>query len=160
MTTKEKKLYLQILEYFSEGDWGLSPVGDNLTLKLENDNADGKWKCIAIAKERVITKRIIFYSIVPFLAFEDKIEAIAELINRINYIEEIGNFEINYMKGQVRCRTSINLTEVEFTDDLMSNLVDENLELTGKYLPIIDQVNKGELLPMDAIDDDDYDNYD
>ena len=160
MNNKESQLYQQVVDYFSEGDWNPSQAKNDSIIYLENDNTDGEWKCVVIVKELILTKKIIFLSLIPFIAFRDKRETIIELLNRINYIEDIGNFEMNLSTGQIRCKTSINLTEVEFTDDLMSNLVDENLELTGKYLPIIDQVNKGELLPMDAIDDDDYDNYD
>ena len=153
-----------IRKYFSAEDHEASQVGSQPILNLRFDGSfddrDEEWKGQIILQETRSFKKVILFSFVPFKISEDKQELIAELLNRINYAEDVGSFEMNYNTGQVRCRTSIEIISDNITSNHLYGIDTNNTDLMGKYIPIIDQVNKGELLPMDAIDDDDYDNYD
>ena len=153
-----------IKKYFSAEDYEATQVGERpvLNLKFEerfDRNRIEKWSGQIIVEDDGSLRKIVLFSFVPFKISEDKQELVAELLNRINYAEDVGNFEMNYNTGQVRCRTSIEIISDNITSKIIYGIDTNNSDLMGKYLPIIDQVNQGELLPMDAIDDDDYDNY-
>ena len=157
--------FKMVRECFSAPDYEATPVGNKpiLNFKFEerfDGGRDEEWKAQIVVSEYAFFKKIALFSFVPFKISENKQEEVVELLNRINYAEDIGSFEMSYDTGRVRCKTSIQITEDNLSSDVIIGIVEANTDLMGKYLPIIDQVSKGELLPMDAIDDDDYDNYD
>lgn len=153
-----------VREYFSNPDWQASQTKDRPILNLQYKNSSNgtrqQWKCTAVVEEDLFDGKITFFSFLPLKTSRDtsdtKIEEIAELLHRINYVEDIGNFEISYEIGQVRCKTGI---EVVISENIMPILIDSlvtnNIRLVKKYLPIIEQVNRGELTPVEAIDNND-----
>lgn len=153
-----------ISEHFLESDWQASQLGEQPILNLHyKGRFEGarieEWKCQVIAKENQHFKTVVFLSFVPLIIQKNQIKLIAELLHRINYLENIGDFEINYDTGQIRCKTSVQVSNIDISSDLICNLEGNNTDLVGKYLPAIRQVNQGELMPFDVIDEDDFNYY-
>ena len=157
------KTFETVKQHFIAEDYQATQVGSQPILNLRFDGSfddrDEEWKGQVIVQETGFFKKIVLFSFIPFLISRDRQELVVELLNRINYAEDIGNFEMNYNTGQVRCKTSVEVMDIDINIEILYGVVTNNTNLMGKYIPMIDQVNKGELLPMDAIDDDDYDNY-
>ena len=157
------KTFETVKQHFIAEDYQATQVGSQPILNLRFDGSfddrDEEWKGQVIVQETGFFLKIVLFSFIPFLISRDRQELVVELLNRINYAEDIGNFEMNYNTGQVRCKTSVEVMDIDINIEILYGVVTNNTNLMGKYIPMIDQVNKGELLPMDAIDDDDYDNY-
>ena len=164
MVESNSQAFEAVKEYFSAPDYEASQVGDKpiLDLKFEGSfgDRDEEWKAQIIVSDNISFKKVVLFSFIPFKITRGKQEEVVELLNRINCVEDIGNFELNYNTGQVRCKTSFEVMSENITSNLLYSIETKNTDLMGKYIPMIDRVSKGELLPMDAIDDDDYDNYD
>ena len=161
---EENQTFEIVKKCFSAPDYEATQAGNKpiLYLKFEerfDGDRDEKWEATIIVSEYAFFQKIILFSFIPFNISRDKQELVVELLNRINYAEDIGSFEMDYNTGRVRCKTGIQIVEDNVNSDIIIGIEESNSNLMGKYIPIIDQVNKGELLPMDAIDDDDYDNY-
>ncbi len=154
MTKKQTKTFEEIVNFFvPEEDWNPSQVEDKPILHLEYDGRDGQWECLEIAEESLCFKKMIFYSIVPFYIQPNSQQDVAEFLHRINCSIHVGNFELKFDTKEVRCRTSV---EVIKDDTINSNLiycvVENNIDLMGKYLGGIIAVNEGRLLPEEAED--------
>lgn len=160
----ESKTFKTLVEHFSQEDWQASRVRDKPVLNLhykgrfEGERIE-QWKCQVIAEEKESLKKVVFLSFIPFMIPKDKIKLVAALLHRINYVENFASFEINYDTGQARCKTSVQSSDVDISSDLLCNLEGNNTDLVGKYLPAIRQVNQGELMPSDVIDEYDYNYY-
>jgi hypothetical protein len=63
---------------------------------------------------------------------------------------EIGNFELDFDSGEIRFKTSLDVTGDRITPDLIKQLVYINVLTIDRYLPSIQAVLDG-ATPVDAI---------
>jgi hypothetical protein len=70
--------------------------------------------------------------------------AIAEFLTRANYGMTIGNFELDYTDGEIRYKTSIDVTNDHLSSALIQTLVYTNVAMMDEYLPGIKAVLAGE----------------
>jgi hypothetical protein len=84
---------------------------------------------------------IIFYSVLNIFVPEHKRKTVSELITRINNELIIGNFELDFSDGEIRYKTSIDFEGIEFTTNLLRNIIDPNLALSDDYFyPIVNAI--------------------
>jgi len=142
------KLYQAMLTFFSEEDWEFTKLQGRLILRLAFQGKNGQWNCFALANEE--RQRFVFYSICPLEIPSANRGAIAEFITRANYGIEIGNFELDFDSGEMRFKTSLDVTEDRITPALIKQLVYTNVLTIDQYLPGIQAVLDG-ALPVDAV---------
>ena len=142
------KIYQAMLNFFSEEDWEFTKLQGELTLRLACQGKNGQWNCFALAHEE--KHRFLFYSICPFGIPSLNRSAIAEFITRANYGMELGNFEFNFDSGEIRFKTSLDVTGDRITPALIKQLVYTNVLTLDQYLPGIQAVLDG-TIPVDAI---------
>jgi hypothetical protein len=75
---------------------------------------------------------------------------IAEFLTRANYGMTIGNFELDYTDGEIRYKTSIDVTNAQLSSALIKTLVYTNVAMMDEYLPGIQVVLAG-ATPIAAI---------
>jgi hypothetical protein len=83
-------------------------------------------------------------------------------LTRANFGLNIGNFEMDFSDGEIRYKTSIDVTHDRLTHGLIDPLVEASLVAMDDYLPGIKSVIAGEATPHEAIekvyeDTEDYD---
>ena len=61
---------------------------------------------------------MLFYSVLPLNVPCGQASAIAEFITRANYGMALGNFELDFNDGEVRYKTSVDVTETEITSGI------------------------------------------
>jgi hypothetical protein len=110
---------------------------------------NGKWTCYA--KARTEKAQFVFYSICPVSVPESKRLAIAEFIARANYGTIIGNFELDFVSGEIRYKTSIDVEGSTLFFPQMKQLVYTNVMMMDEYLPGIMSVIDGDVEARDAI---------
>jgi hypothetical protein len=142
------KIYQAMLNFFSEEDWEFTKLQGKLILRLAFHGKNGQWSCFALANED--QQRFLFYSICPFDIPPLNRSAITEFLTRANYGMEIGNFEFDVDSGEIRFKTSLDVSGDRITPILIKQLVYTNVLTTDQYLPGIHAV-LNETTPMDAI---------
>jgi hypothetical protein len=147
-TNPKGKIYQAMLNFFSEEDWEFTKLQGELTLRLACKGKNGAWNCYALANEA--QQRFLFYSIYPQDVTSINRSAIAELLSRANHGMEIGNFELDFDSGEIRFKTSLDVTGDRITPDLIKQLVYINVLTIDQYLPSIQAVLDG-ATPVDAI---------
>ncbi len=112
---------------------------------------NGNWMCYAHAQEDEDVAQFIFYSVCPVKVMESKRVIVAEFLTRANYDLALGNFELDFTDGEIRYKTSADVTNDRLTVNLCKNLVYTNVLMMDKYLPGIMAVVYGDVLPVDAV---------
>ena len=81
---------------------------------------------------------------------EERREAMALFLTRANYGILHGNFELDLDDGDLRYKTSIDVSGAELTETLLENVVIANVSMFDRYVPGIEAVVRG-VDPDDAI---------
>ncbi len=142
-------LFNEVMDFFVGDEWGPEQLEDQPVLRMGFEGDNGKWTCLVFAHEE--SERVVFKSLLPVLVTEDKLAETAEFICRANFGMEIGNFELDYAKGEVQFRTSVDIEGGELTPKMIQNLAYVNVWVTDQYLAGLVMVLEGDATPLEAI---------
>lgn len=146
-----KTLFESITEFFAVEKWTINRIGNGSAYSMTFKGSNGEWVCNAHAYEE--DRILVFYSVCPVKAPETAYQAASELINRLNYSLLSGNFEIGYLDGDIRFRTSIEIPGHDLEPLMIDRVVYNNVATMNMYLPaILDVIQKG-AKPINAISD-------
>lgn len=146
-----KSLMRCATEFFEREGWAIQGVPDSFDLALPFNAVNGQWTCIARGYEE--DRTFVFYSLCPFKSTPSRHAAVAELICRLNYSALSGSFELGFLDGEVRLRTSIEVPETELTPDLIDRIVYNNVATMNLYLPAFRAVIEDGVSPLVALSD-------
>jgi len=141
-------VFQALLVFFQEDDWSFTKIKGQQTLRLAFQGDHGTWNCYASAVEG--QQKAVFYSICPRIAPVKRRNAIAHFITLANHGLVIGNFELDFQSGEIRYKTSIDVTEDRLTSALLQPLVYTNVAMMDKYLPGILAITNDNCSPVDA----------
>ena len=126
-------LFSQLLLFFEREDWSFTRSQGETALRLTFSGSSTSWECYARVREE--HKQILFYSICPIVAPEDRRAAAIEFVTRANYNLTVGNFEINFDNGEIHYKTSIDVEGNASVTKLIQQLVRANVSIMDRHLP-------------------------
>lgn len=135
-------------QYFRDQKWTYELAEDRPVLRLPLQRGAETWICYAEAHEE--RHRAVFYVVAPVTVPEPLRRAIAELITRANFGLAIGNFELDFADGELRYKTSIDVTGDRLSTALLHQLVVAGVKVMNHYLPTVRAVLAG-AAPAEAI---------
>ncbi len=144
----DQSIYQTMIQFFTEDDWSFTKLQGEPVLRMRFQGENGEWACYAKARKE--QEQFVFYSICPIASPEDKRMAIAHFLTLANYGTIIGNFELDYIDGEIRYKTSIDVEGDRLTSALIKRLVYTNVTMMDEYLPGIQAVLAGQT-PASAI---------
>lgn len=136
--------------YLRQQAWKFERSPDRPELWMVFSCESGKW--FTILQERAHLNQLVVYSAVMVPAPEDRRGAVSEFITRINYGMVLGNFELDFGDGEVRCKTSVDAGDGEFGGALVEPVVDMNFAMMRRFLPGIMAVAFEGVDPGDAVE--------
>jgi hypothetical protein len=139
-----------IIDFFTADEWPYTKIPGESILQTAFSGKNGTWNCYALA--RVEQEQFVFYSVYPTLAPENKRLALAEFLTRANSGMIIGNFELDFDRGEIRYKTSIDVAEDRLSFNNIKNLVYTNVTMMDKYLPGIISIIEYNANPLTAIE--------
>ncbi|MEE3718571.1 YbjN domain-containing protein [Tumidithrix elongata RA019] len=143
------QLFEILVEFFQQDNWDFAQTEGETVLRTMFQGENGQWSCYAwVLEER---KRMAFYSICPVNVPEERKQYLAELITRCNYCLLMGNFEMDFLDGEIRFKTSIDVNGDRLTFALLRQLIYTNVLTMDRYLPAIMAVIYGDVSPQQAI---------
>lgn len=134
----ETLLIEQLISFFYREDWSFSKEQGQSALRLAFAGDNGQWNCVAKAREE--QQQVVFYSISPITAPNNRRMPISEFLARANYGLIIGNFELSFSDGEIRYKTSIDVEGSTLNSALIKNMVYANVLTMDQYLPGIEAV--------------------
>lgn len=143
------QLFEVLVNFFQQDKWDfIQPEGETV-LRSMFQGENGQWTCYAWVIEE--KKRVAFYSICPVNVPEERRNLISELLTRANYCLLMGNFEMDFSDGEIRFKTSIDVSGDRITFALLRQLIYTNVLTMDQYLPAIMSVIYGNATPEQAI---------
>lgn len=139
----QKPISEVMLDFFSTDDWDYYWWEEGETLQLECQVSNGRLTCYAKAIND--KQQFLFYTLCPLTATDNKKNAIAEFITKVNYGMVIGNFEFDYSDGEIRYKTSIDVEGDRLSNALIKQAVYLNVLTMDRYLSAIAAVINNEL---------------
>lgn len=138
-----------VVEFLNQRGWPYDEGPGHDTLHFPFQGDDERWQCFAHAWED--QHRLAVYSVCPFNLPEERRQAAAELVVRVDYGLIIGNFELDLDDGQVRYKTSIDVQGARLEAPLVQQLVFANLNAMNAYLPAFTAIVDADTSVKDAL---------
>jgi hypothetical protein len=135
--------------FFVREGWTIAEVDDGpIVVRTAVEGATGRWPLlVAVTQDR----RIVVFSTLPSELPDERRAVMDELISRINSGLILGNFEIDPDERSVRFKTSVGVSGVEITDELLRELVYPNVSTMESYLPALTKLASGDLSVDEAV---------
>ena len=138
-----------LANFFTAENWPFVTVQDEQILQMAVGGQNEKLTCYAqVIEEQSL---LIFYSNCPIEAPESQRQALAEFLTLINYDLIIGNFQLDLKSGQIRYKTSLDVSDSTLSTTQIKNLVYTNITMMDEYLPEILSVINNSSPPLDSI---------
>ena len=135
---------------FEERDMDWQNTSDDEVIRADVAGDNGAWAVFVVAREK--DSRCTVYSQAPWETPEEQRNAMAELLTRINFGLPLGNFEMDYADGEIRFKTSIDLSGAALNGELFEDLYEPNIATMDVYLPALEAVRDGRMTPLAAVD--------
>lgn len=154
----ETQIFNALIEFFEEDGWEFQKVDEASVLSMGFSGKNGKWLCYAHAREA--ESQFAFYSVLSVNVPPDKRHKVAEFITRANYGMMIGNFEMDYIDGEIRYKTSIDIEGTDLTSTIIQQIVYPNIIITDHYFQGIMRTIYSDDSPVDILDELEFGQHD
>lgn len=145
-----QNIFENLVNFFTVDEWPYTKIPGESILQTAFSGKNGAWNCYALV--RVQQQQFVFYSVYPNLVPENQRLAIAEFITRANSGMIIGNFELDFERGEIRYKTSIDVAEDILTFSAIKNLVYTNVTMMDRYFPGFISIIEDNISPANIIE--------
>ena len=144
-----ERIFDVVQQFLHRDGWATEIIEEGETIATRAAGENGEWQCLAQIYEK--GGIFVFYSICPLKAPADQRPAMAEFITRANHDLLMGNLEMDYTTGVIRCKTSINTYDEVLSPMLVKHVVHLNAITMDRYLPGISAIINERVSPAEAI---------
>lgn len=120
-----------VLSFFTGGPHTFEAMPEQQLVSFATRGATGPWTTYVQAFEA--EQQVAVYGVVPFNVGVAERTSASELITRINFGLVIGNFEMDFADGELRCKTSLDFEGSALVPALLAPIVQANVALMQRY---------------------------
>lgn len=143
------RIFDSVIAFLQEDEWRYEEISGELALRFSFSGQNARYECFGQAYED--HEVFVFYSILPLRASETQRQVAAELLARINYGLNIGNFELDMNDGEIRYKTSIDVEGGELSRRMVETLIAVNISTTDRYFAAFTDVLYADVAPLEAV---------
>jgi hypothetical protein len=143
------RVYESVLAFLQEDNWRYEEIPGETAVRLSFTGQNARYDCFGRINEA--HEVFVFYSIIPVRVPEAQRPLVAELLARINYGLNIGNFELDMNDGEIRYKTSIDVEGGDLTPRMAETLIAVNISTTDRYFPSFADVMYAGVAPVEAV---------
>ena len=143
------RVFDSLIAFLQEDDWRYEELPDESAIRFSFTGKNARYDCFGRANEE--HEIFVFYTIIPLRASESQRLLVAELLARINYGLNIGNFEMDMNDGEIRYKTSIDVEGGELTSRMVETLITVNISTTDRYFSSFTDVMYAGVDPAEAV---------
>ncbi|NMC32962.1 MAG: YbjN domain-containing protein [Veillonellaceae bacterium] len=143
------RVYESVLAFLQEDNWRYEEIPGETAVRLSFTGQNARYDCFGRVNEA--HEVFVFYSIIPVRVPEAQRPLVAELLARINYGLNIGNFELDMNDGEIRYKTSIDIEGGDLTPRMAETLIAVNISTTDRYFPSFADVMYAGVAPVEAV---------
>ena len=143
------RVFDSVIAFLQEDEWRYEEIPGELAIRFSFSGKNARYECFGQANED--HEIFVFYTIVPIRALEEQRHLVAELLTRINYGLNIGNFELDMNDGEIRYKTSIDVEGGELSLRMVETLIAVNISTTERYFAAFTDVLHEDVAPLEAV---------
>ena len=136
-------------DFLKDDGWYPQQLEGKQIYRMGFGGHNGQMTCYAQVWDDL--EQFVFYVLAPVKAPEALRPAVAEFITRANYGLRIGNFELDYLDGELRYKSSLDFEGVALTPELIINAIYPAVQTMDRYLPGLMEVIYGDRPPAAAV---------
>ncbi len=137
--------------FLTADGWRPQRIVGRRAFALTYAGVHGRLTCLAELRSEA--QQLICYALAPLVVPPAMMPAAAEFLMRASYGTYIGNFELDYRSGEVRCKSSIDFEGAILTEHLIRNTIYPAVRLMDTYLPGLIRVITQGVAPREAINE-------
>jgi len=139
----------EIIAIFKEKQWPFDVLTQHRALRLPFSGRNGNFVVVVEAQDELA--RCMVYTIWPEPVPASLRAEVMEFITRVNYGLAIGNFELDLFDGELRFKTSLDVTDTQISAALLERLITLSTYTLDFYAPgLVAVIQKG-TTPMEAL---------
>lgn len=147
--TSRETLIEKVLDFLREEQWHHQKVEGKPVIRAGFRGDHGTWVCfIRVDEDR---RQILFHSLLGMIIPAQYRLGVMEYLNRVNFHLTVGNFEMDYDRGEVRFRTSLEAPDGEVSFAMLHRMAYTNVHTIDRYFPGVMAVLHSGLSPEAAL---------
>lgn len=143
------RVFDSVIAFLHEDDWRYEEIPGEMAIRFSFSGKNARYECFGQANED--HEIFVFYTIIPIRVSDEQRNAAAELVARINYGLNIGNFELDMNDGEIRYKTSIDVEGGELTTRMVETLIAVNISTTDRYFSAFTDVLYAGVAAVEAV---------
>ena len=143
------RVFDSVIVFLQEDEWRYEEIPGEAAIRFGFTGHNARFECFGRVNED--HEIFVFYTVIPLRVPEAQRLPVAELIARINYGLNVGNFEMDINDGEIRYKTSIDVEGGELTPRMVETLLSVNISTTDRYFPSFTDVMYAGLTPAEAV---------
>ncbi len=145
-----KTLFDRVTDYLTDKDWGFHVIEDRKCLSFGLRLRDSSVRVLVDAAENEEWSRVLVYCTYPTYVPAPRRLAIADAISRINYVNYVGNLEMDMKDGELRVRTIVEGDSL-IGEPMIDRVIRKSLDLADQYQAALLSIAFGNALPADVL---------
>ena len=143
------RVFDSVIAFLQEDNWRYEENREDFSIRFSFTGKNARYDCFGRVNEE--HEIFVFYAIIPIRVSETQLLLVAELLARINYGLNIGNFEMDMNDGEIRYKTSIDVEGGDLTSHMVETLIAVNISTTDRYFPSFAEVMYAGTTPAEAV---------
>lgn len=127
------RLFDALIMFLQEEDIKFSQMSNDTSAMMTFNCDNGTYLCFARVREE--QEQVIFYTVYPLRAPEERRQEVAEFVARVNYGIILGNLELDMRDGEVRYKCSADVSAAPFTLPLLRSVMQSCIGTADRYYP-------------------------
>ncbi len=148
---QSKALFDRVSDYLTAKDWHFTTYEDQKYYSFSLRLRDGNARIYVDAVEGNGWSRLLVLSTFSNYVPEQRRQAVAEAIARINYATTFGSFEIDVRDGEVRSKAVLEC-DGYLGEEMIDRAIRKSLDLADQYQAPLLGIAFGNLSPKDVLD--------
>ena len=145
-----KTLFDRVTDYLTDKDWGFHVIEDRKCLSFGLRLRDSSVRVLVDAAENEEWSRVLVYCTYPTYVPAPRRLAVADAISRINYVNYVGNLEMDMKDGELRVRVILE-GDALITEPMIDRAIRKSLDLADQYQAALLSIAFGNALPADVL---------
>lgn len=139
-----------IKDFLNRQNWQFTQLKDSNLILFGISGDNGNFQCIANIIEE--EKQFSFTSVCGANTLADKKILMLELLNVLNGKLFLGNFEMDFVDGEIRLRTNISYKYLDLNTNSVEELIMTNIITMDRSLPSIMGLMYGNISVAEAVE--------
>ena len=145
-----KTLFDRVTDYLTDKDWGFHVIEEQQCLSFGLRLRDSSVRVLVDAAENHEWSRVLVCCTYPTYVPAPRRQAVADAISRINYVNCVGNLEMDMKDGELRVRTCLEGDGL-IGEPMIDRAIRKSLDLADQYQAALLSIAFGNASPGDVL---------